>query len=89
MLQKLKDRLIADARYWYKMWSIRIAAIASIIVGYIFASPDVMLQVLNSMPAEFRAYFSPVFGIALFGFLSFVRLYNQQHKKDKDDAEKG
>lgn len=84
MIKRIKawfGRRLIDCRDWWKLWSIRLAAFASVVISYVVASPEILLQVLNAMPPEMRAYFPPVFGFVLFGVITMVRLWDQNHKK--------
>ncbi len=76
-------KLIDDwkAKVW-KLWSVRLAAIASAMIAYVLAAPDVLLSVLNSMPTELRAAFPPFAGMGLFAFVTLVRLWKQSHHDD-------
>lgn len=62
----------------FRLWSQRLNVIASLIVVYVLASPDILLQTLNQMPSEIRGIFPPAAGIALFALVSFARLYKQE-----------
>jgi len=76
-LEWARARLIDDARYWWRMWSLRLAAIGSIIISYVLASPDILLRTMNDLPPDLRGYFPPVAGFMLFGLVTTVRLYKQ------------
>lgn len=78
----MRLKLIDDARLWWKMWSVRLAALGSIAVGYVLASPDVLLSTLNAMPAEVRQLFPPFAGLALFALVTLVRLIKQGGRND-------
>lgn len=88
MLQKLKDRLIHDARYWWKMWSSWLAILWGMIVTVLWNDPAILPSLLNSLPGETRALLSPVIVVLVSGIPIIVRLIKQQ-KKDCSDAEKG
>lgn len=74
----MKLGLVEGWRNAWKWASIRLAAVASAILAYLWAAPDVALSVLNSMPPEVRAYLSPIVGIAIFALVTSTRLF---HKK--------
>lgn len=78
----LRARLIADAGAWWKMWSIRLAALVSVVVGVIVASPDILLHTLNELPPEMRTWLSPPISIGAFALVTVIRLWKQGGKKD-------
>lgn len=78
----LKPKLTDDARLWWRMWSVRLAAVGSLAVTYVLASPDILLSTLNAMPPEIRAIFPPFAGFALFALVTIVRLIKQGGKRD-------
>lgn len=83
MFDRLKDRLIID--HWreaWHLWSVRAAAAVGVGVSAIVAAPDVLLNVLNSLPPETRAAISPVVGIALGGAIALIRLWAQRKRPD-------
>lgn len=77
----MKIHLVNDWRRAWRWASVRLAAVASIVLAYLWAAPDQALLVLNAMPAETRAYLSPVVGIIIFIGVTATRVI---HKK-KDD----
>ncbi len=80
MFEWIKARLIDEARLWWRMWSVRLAAVMSAVVAYVLASPDIIVRVMNELPPEFRAAFPPATGILLFALVTVVRLYKQGPK---------
>lgn len=70
-------RLVDDWRSSWRWWSMRLNALASLMIAYVLASPEVLLTTLNQLPPEIRAYVPPFAGIALFLFVAAVRLWKQ------------
>lgn len=66
----------------------RLNAVASLLVAYVLASPEILLSTLNQLPPEMRACFPPFVGFALFAIVSLARLWKQP-VEEKPDAEKG
>ena len=88
MLQKLKDKLIEDARSWWKMWSSWLAVLWGMIVTMFWNDPGMLLSIANQLPPETRALLSPIVLGLVAGLPILVRLIKQQ-KKGRDDAQKG
>lgn len=82
ILKSIRARLIADAGAWWKMWSVRLAALASVVIGVVVAAPDILLHTLNQLPPEMRTWLSPTVSIAVFALVTIVRLWQQGSKKD-------
>lgn len=71
-------KLIENWRKVHKLWSVRISAAASIAWAALLASPETMLNVLNSIPADMRAWLPSFLPIALFALVTFARLVHQE-----------
>lgn len=80
MFNWLKAHLIDECVNWWRMWSVRLAAVGSIAVGYVLASPDVLLSTINALPPEMRTFLPPATGMVLFGVVTIVRLWKQGSK---------
>lgn len=78
-------KLVENWRNSWRWWSMRLNAMAAVMITYVLAAPDVLLGVLNSLPADLRAVFPPMVGIVLFALVAAVRLYNQGHNHDRKD----
>jgi len=73
-------KLVEEWRSWWRLWSVRISAVATIIWAYLLASPDVMLSVLNSLPPELRDVLPPAAPVAIFALVTIARLIKQGPK---------
>lgn len=78
MWGKLRDRLIADARYWYKMWSSWLAIAFGTLVTIAYTNPTGLNEIINVLPPETRAKLSPVVFIIASGLPIVVRLWKQR-----------
>jgi hypothetical protein len=70
--------------YWrqaWRLWSLRLGVIASGLITYVLTAPDVLLQVLNSLPPELREWLPAFAGPALLAIVTITRLWNQNHDK--------
>lgn len=76
-------KLVENWRQSWRWWSMRLNAAAALLITYVLAAPDVLLSVLNSLPADTRAVFPPAAGIVIFLLVAGVRLYKQNHKDDE------
>lgn len=78
MWGKFKARLIADARYWYKMWSSWLALAWGAIVTFFWNDPTMLNQVLVGVPPDMRASMSPLIFLAASALPIIVRLLKQK-----------
>lgn len=71
-------RLIPHWRKAWRLWSVRLSALATAIWAYLLASPETMLAVLNQIPADMRAWLPSFLPVALFALVTFARLVHQE-----------
>lgn len=84
MLKWIKERLLPEARNWYRHFSMQVALFVSfILVPLLINAGPVLLQVFNEMPPELKAWAPAWLGPLIFGFL-FLARYWDQSKKDKE-----
>lgn len=76
----MKLKLVDDARHWRRMWSVRLAAAASVAAAVLLSAPDVALGVLNSMPAEMRSALPVWLPLLMFAAPTLTRLLKQEKK---------
>lgn len=62
----------------WRLWSVRISAAASLMWAYLLASPETMLSVLNSIPADMRAWLPSTVPVALFALVTVSRIIHQE-----------
>ncbi len=73
--------LIDEARQWWRMWSVRLAALAGIAAGYLAANPDVTESILALLPeGPWRVLASAAIGLFVFGAATGARLLRQPVK---------
>lgn len=87
LLEKLTDRLIDEAKDWWKMWSSWLAIIWGVIVTAVWNSPETLQMAVNAMPEEIRAYLSPLVLGVVAGLPILVRLIKQQKLSGKGSSE--
>jgi hypothetical protein len=75
-------RLIEDARHWWKMWSVQLAAVFATLLAALAANPAPVLQFLNSLPEEYKPLVPLLTLIVTFGAPTLLRLI-QQPKLEK------
>lgn len=78
----MKHKLVEDWRSCWRWWSMRLNALAAVLIGYFLASPEVLLVTLNQLPPELRAYVPPAAGLVIFVLVALVRLWKQEAKSD-------
>ncbi len=79
-------KLIDNWRKWHKMWSMRLAGLASTALMVIIAQPSIITDTLNSLPPEARAWISPFVGFIMFGIIWLLRMIDQVKKEEISDA---
>lgn len=78
--------LIDNAGQWWRMWSVRLAALAGVIAAYLAANPDQTQALLAVLPdGPLRALASIGIGVFVFGLATGTRLAKQV-KRGIDDA---
>lgn len=55
----MKIELIEGWRKWYKLWSVRLTVLGTLIVGWFLASPDAFLQVWLMLPQDLKDTLPP------------------------------
>ncbi len=88
VLQGFRDRFIEDCAYWWKMWSSWLAIFWGVIVTAVWNSPETLGQLVNVLPDELRAWFSPLILGIVAGLPILVRLIKQQKLVDAVQAKK-
>jgi hypothetical protein len=52
----IRARLIDDAGRWWRLWTIRLAAIGTLVTAFIQWFPDTLSAVWSAIPADMREY---------------------------------
>lgn len=80
-------KLVEEARQFWKLWSVRLAAVAGIVAGVLSANPGLLLGLITYFPAGMiRNLAAAAIGVLVFAVPTIVRLM-QQPAKGKPDAE--
>lgn len=81
-MQLPKIELVADFRTALRMWSIRLGAFASLIVGYVMADPGtvatILFNVVQYVPEGARLAMAVGVALFVFGVIYFFRLAKQE-----------
>lgn len=77
---RVTARLLPEWRSWWRAWSMRLAAVAAVIITYLSAAPDALSAALNALPSDIRATLPAWIGPAVF-LLLFVARYWDQRKE--------
>lgn len=76
--------LIDEASNWWRMWSVRLAALVGLVVAYLAATPSDAQKLLNLLPdGPLRVLASVGLGLLVFATATGARLAKQ---KPKDGA---
>jgi hypothetical protein len=79
--------LIDEARQWWRLWSVRLAALAGIVAAYLAANPDQAQTLLNALPeGPLRTLVSIALGVFVFGLATGARLARQPAKPQEPGA---
>jgi hypothetical protein len=77
--------LIDNAGSWWRMWSVRLAALAGIVAAYLAANPDQTQALLDVLPdGPLRVLASIGIGVFVFGLATGTRLVRQPEKGGND-----
>ena len=82
----MQFKLIEDARLWWRMWSVRLAAAFAALMAWLTTSPEALLQLVRMVPPEY-SWAAPILTfIVTFGIPTFVRLVVQPKLAEKSNA---
>ncbi len=74
--------LIDEAREWWRLWSVRLAALAGIVAAYLAANPDQSQALLAVLPeGPLRTLASIGIGVFVFALATGARLAKQPSKE--------
>ncbi|MGV7119541.1 DUF7940 domain-containing protein [Sphingopyxis sp. 550A] len=77
--------LIDNAGQWWRMWSVRLAALAGVVAAYLAANPDQTQSLLDVLPdGPLRVLASIGIGVFVFGLATGTRLMRQPEKGNGD-----
>ena len=77
----LKGRLVPDWRSAWRWVSVQLSVVAGLAVGWIFASPLELLQILSMIPPEVRRGLSPLVTAVVVAIVVGARLWKQRKPK--------
>lgn len=77
-------QFIEGARHWWRLWSVRLAAIPALIAGYLTAYPGELPKLVEYVPEGWRAVASVLITALVFGVPTLVRLIQQTPKAPTD-----
>ncbi|HWK40792.1 MAG TPA: hypothetical protein VNR60_02580 [Croceibacterium sp.] len=79
----MKNLLIDEARQWWRLWSVRLAALAGVIAAYLAASPSEAERLLELLPdGPLRTLASVGIGLLVFGLATGARLAKQSERRE-------
>lgn len=79
--------LIDEASQWWKLWSVRLAALAGLVAAWLAANPEQTQDLLNLLPdGPMRVLASAGIGLFVFALATGTRLARQGRKPDDPDA---
>ena len=74
-------KLIPNWQKWWRMWSMRLGALGTLVTGYVVAVPDAALTAWNALPQELKNVMPPnwlpMVGVGIFVSSLFARLIHQ------------
>lgn len=83
LFTKIRSRLVDDVNGWYRHWSMRLAALISILLPFLLQSPDIIMQVLRELPPEMKTWLPAWLSPLMFGLIFFARYWAQPKKDGK------
>ncbi len=75
-------KLIEDAHLWWRMWSVRLAAVPALIAGYLTAYPGELPKLVEYVPEQWRSLAGVGVSFIVFGVPVLVRLTQQGGKSN-------
>ena len=78
--------LIANRRQIWRLWSVRVSALGSMIFAILIAAPDQLLAIWAALPPELQAMIpnAPELGLVLFVASLVARILRQKDRTDGD-----
>lgn len=87
-MEKLKGWLAEEAGQWWRLWSVRLAAVAAVISAVLTAQPAILLGLIGFIPHGTMRLFAAAFvGAVVFVIPTIVRLWPQPKLKEKSDGQ--
>jgi hypothetical protein len=84
----VKLLFVDNACHWWKLWSNRLAVLLSFAIAAVWNDPGMFSAAVNLLPAETRAFLSPVVILIAAGIPILTRMIAQPKLvKDKTDGE--
>ena len=72
--------LIEGAENWWRLWSVRLAALAGVVTAYLAANPEQSQELLALLPdGPWRVVASIAIGLFVFATTTGVRLASQKN----------
>lgn len=76
-------KLIDNVEHWWKLWSLRLAAVGTAVTSYLVMFPDQAIAVWAMMPDDLKALlpakFAPMIGVAIFASSMIARVIKQKN----------
>lgn len=76
-------KLIENCGHWWKLWSVRLAAVAAALAATIVASPQLLLGLIAFVPEGWRWLAAILTGIITFVVPTLARVIKQEKLHDK------
>lgn len=73
---------IPQWRNAWRWWSIRVAALAGVVISYVLAAPETLVQVIHMLPADLRGWVPPILGPVITAAIVIIRLWKQKGPTD-------
>lgn len=85
-------KTVDEIKVWWKLWSIRLGALGTVITSWLVAFPDQALNMWAMMPYEVRQYipaqYMPMIGIFMFVLSMLSRFIKQKNLRAEIEAKK-
>lgn len=69
---------VCSFRESFKLWSQRLNVLASAVIAYVIAEPDVILTIIGALPPALRTPIAMLIGVFSFGVVTLFRLARQK-----------
>lgn len=72
--------IITEARTLWRYWSVKLAAVAGLIVAYLMSDPTLLPRIVDAVPVGWRPAVSVLVGFAAFALPTIARRLPQTPK---------
>lgn len=81
-------KILSKGRELFKFWSVRLAALAGLAVGYMTSDPTIIPRIVEIVPESWRPYAPLILGFLTFALPTLTRGLPQSNLKETEDVQR-